>query len=79
MLLTGIAKSGSTQDIYRDGTIIPSTGASLTINNTFNQIGRYVSTIGASFISEILFWDFDQDSNRVGIETDMKSRFTSIP
>jgi len=78
MLLTGIAKSGS-QDIYRDGTIIPSTGASLTINNTFNQIGRYVSTIGASFISEILFWDFDQDSNRVGIETDMKSRFTSIP
>lgn len=78
MLLTGIAKA-STQDIWRDGSLITSTANSLTINNNLSQIGRYATSVGAANISEIIFYNSDQDSNRTGIEANIKSRFTSIP
>jgi len=77
ILLTGINSAG-TMSMYKNGSVVATTLNSYNYPNTIGLIGYGAS--GFSFrLQEAVFYNVDNSSSRVGIETNINTYFTVYP
>jgi hypothetical protein len=76
LLLTSMNSAG-TMSISKNGSTIPSSQITSVITTTINTIGRYSLTdYSLSNLQEIIFYNSDNSSNKIGIESNINSFYT---
>jgi hypothetical protein len=75
LLLTGL-NNGTNQEIYKNSNVVASSFVSFTLASAINAIGAYVgSNFAYCELQEIVFYNFDQSSNRAAIETNINDYY----
>jgi hypothetical protein len=78
VLLTGL-RTVSGMQMYKNNSVISSINVSSPIGNNINTIGNYASNTNFGSLQEIIFYNNDQSSNRISIESNINSYFNIYP
>jgi hypothetical protein len=77
LLLTGL-NNGTSQEIYKNSSIVASSFVTFTIPTLINAIGAYLSNtnfLAQCELQEIVFYNSDQSANRTAIETNINNYY----
>lgn len=75
LLITGENNAG-TMTMFKNGGTITSTASNLTYSPNIDAIGRYLGVHSKCNIQETVFYNSDQSTNRIGIESNINTFYT---